>query len=113
RSGPRWCVGAAIYSTLEELRPDKRRELAYLAVSRHGDIYNDNLSIENVIRRKVRCRAEKLADFATRERVEHTSKISIDGFARLARKRRPLNHPITYDQLPLRMIYGCVVSLLK
>src|SRR5262245_185221 len=44
---------------------------------------------------------------------EHAGKICVDGFARLAGKRRPLNHPITYDQLPLWMIYGCLMSFLK
>src|SRR5271165_1147623 len=113
RSGPRRRVGAAIHSTLEELRPDKRRELAYLTVSGHRNIYDDYLAIENVVRRKVGCRAEKLADFPTREWVEHAGKICADSFACLAWKRWPLNHPITYDQLPLRMIYGCLMSFLK
>src|SRR5271165_5238877 len=113
RSGPRRRVGAAIYSTLEELSPDKRCELAYLTVSRHRDIYNDYLAIENVVRREVGCRPEKLADFPTSERVEHAGKICVDGFARLTGKRRPLNHPITHDQLPLRVIYSRLMSFLK
>src|SRR5271165_151410 len=113
RSGPRRCVGAAINSTLEELSPDKRCELAYLTVSRHRDIYDDYLAIENVVRRKVGCRAEKLAEFPTSERVEHAGKICVNGFTRLAGKRRPLNHPITHDQLPLRVIYGLLMGFLK
>src|SRR5262249_7355417 len=95
------------------LRPDKRGELAYLTGTRHRDIYDDYLAIENVVRRKVGCCAEKLADFPTRKRIEHAGKICVDRFARLAGKRRPLNHPIAYDQLPLWMIYGCLMSFLK
>ena len=45
--------------------------------------------------------------------LKHARKIRVDGFACLAGKRRPLDHPKICDQLPLGMIGRRLMGLLE